>query len=307
MKIHTFGDSHSREPWSKIKINELPILYNVILDKKSNQDRDMTMTCSFFGFEKLNAINIKNYNVNDEDIVCFSLGEVDCRCHIHKYKENYEEIINKIINNYFLAIKLNEDQFKNLKICVISIPPPVSKKDYTNKYGYPMLGEDEHRVKYTKYMNLKIKENCEIYNYSFLNIYDEYCDNKGLLNPLYSDNICHIIDPIFAKQKLFKILDEYNIKDKILNYIIEQFGDEKNNKNHYTYCKFPEEDCTCIYLNEITYDTSLINGGYIDSFSMMIVLIFIENTFNIKISDNDSKSENFDTVNKIFKMIKKYI
>lgn len=99
------------------------------------------------------------------------------------------------------------------------------------------------------------------------------------------------------------------MKDIILKYVIEQFGDntpkEKRTK-HYSYCSFPEEECTCKDLMEITYDTSLISGGYIDSFSMVVVLIYLEKTFNIKIPDKEATPNNFDTVNKMVKLVNKF-
>lgn len=99
------------------------------------------------------------------------------------------------------------------------------------------------------------------------------------------------------------------MKDIILKYIIEQFGDntpKERRSKHYSYCMFPEEDCTCNDLREITYDTSLISGGYIDSFSMVVVLVFVEKTFNVKIPDIEATPENFDTVNKITDLVKKF-
>jgi len=99
------------------------------------------------------------------------------------------------------------------------------------------------------------------------------------------------------------------MKDIILKYVIEQFGNNTSKEKrvkHYSYCLFPEEDCTCKDLMEISYDTSLISGGYIDSFSMVVVLIFIEKTFNVKIPDVEATPENFDTVNKMVNLIKKF-
>lgn len=67
------------------------------------------------------------------------------------------------------------------------------------------------------------------------------------------------------------------MRDILLKYIVEQFGSNKpkeHRKSHYSYCLFPEEECACKDLNDITYSTSLISGGYIDSFSMLVVLIW---------------------------------
>jgi len=99
------------------------------------------------------------------------------------------------------------------------------------------------------------------------------------------------------------------MKDIILKYIIEQFGNntsKENTTHHYSYCSFPEGECTCKDLNEINYDTSLISGGYIDSFSMVVVLIFLEKTFNVKIPDIEATPNNFDTVNKMVELVNKF-
>ena len=46
----------------------------------------------------------------DGDTIVFCLGEIDCRCHIHKHiteTTTYQDIINNIVDNYFEAIELN--------------------------------------------------------------------------------------------------------------------------------------------------------------------------------------------------------
>jgi acyl carrier protein len=100
------------------------------------------------------------------------------------------------------------------------------------------------------------------------------------------------------------------MKDIILKHVINEYGDnvsKEQRTKHYSYCIFPEEECTCKDLKEITYDTSLISGGYIDSFSMLSTLVFLQKTFNIKIQDKDAIPENFNTVNKMCELVKKYI
>jgi acyl carrier protein len=99
------------------------------------------------------------------------------------------------------------------------------------------------------------------------------------------------------------------MKDIILNHVISEYGENKPKEQrtkHYSYCMFPEEECTCKDLNEITYDTQLISGGYIDSFSMVFTLVFLQKTFNIKIDDKDALPINFNTVNNMAELVKKY-
>jgi len=98
-----------------------------------------------------------------------------------------------------------------------------------------------------------------------------------------------------------------DVKNSILNYVVKQFSENVEMNCHYPYCKFPEEDCTCRQLADISYDTPLITGGYVDSFSMMVVLVFLENTFGIKINDvQDTQPKNFNTVNDMADLVVKY-
>jgi acyl carrier protein len=76
------------------------------------------------------------------------------------------------------------------------------------------------------------------------------------------------------------------MREVILEYIREQFSDN-------------------LSLNEINYDTPLITGGYIDSFSMVVVLIFLEKTFNIKIPDKEAIPENFNTINTMVELVQR--
>lgn len=58
---------------------------------------------------------------------------------------------------------------------------------------------------------------------------------------------------------------------------------------------------------EITYNTPLISSGYIDSFSMVSLLVFIENKFKIKIPASKATPEAFDTVNKIVTLVNEHL
>lgn len=58
---------------------------------------------------------------------------------------------------------------------------------------------------------------------------------------------------------------------------------------------------------ELTFDTPLISSGYVDSFSMVSLLVFIENKFKIKIPTSKATPEAFDSVNKIMALVDQYI
>lgn len=57
---------------------------------------------------------------------------------------------------------------------------------------------------------------------------------------------------------------------------------------------------------DLTFETPLISGGYVDSFSMISLLVFIENEFKIKIPPANATPEAFNSVNKIVELIEKH-
>ena len=58
---------------------------------------------------------------------------------------------------------------------------------------------------------------------------------------------------------------------------------------------------------EIGFDTPLISGGIVDSFSMVSLKRFLENKYNISIPDDKATPEAFDSVNKICILVNEYI
>lgn len=183
MSIHTIGDSHSGNGWNRNRIIQHhlgPIL------------------CYSFGKEKLNRCDIRKFNIKDGDTIVFCLGEIDCRCHVHKHitdTTTYQDIITTIVNDYFEAIELNISisTLKLKNVCVYNIVPPIRK--YTSEaveYPYTYLGTNEERQKYVLYFNEKIKEKCIEKSYIYFDIYDKYTDDQGFLNKELSDGCVHI-------------------------------------------------------------------------------------------------------------------
>lgn len=76
------------------------------------------------------------------------------------------------------------------------------------------------------------------------------------------------------------------MKDVVLNYV----------KNEY----LEDED------QEIGYDSPLISGGIVDSFSMVSLKRFLENRYKISIPDDKATPEAFDSVNKIVALVKEF-
>ncbi len=78
-----------------------------------------------------------------------------------------------------------------------------------------------------------------------------------------------------------------NMKDVIKEYVIGEYCDDES--------------------SDITYDTPLISGGLVDSFSMVSLKRFLENKYKISIPDSQATPEAFDSVNKIEILVKKFL
>ena len=57
---------------------------------------------------------------------------------------------------------------------------------------------------------------------------------------------------------------------------------------------------------KITYDTPLISGGIVDSFSMVSLKVFLETKYNIQIPDAIASPEAFDSVNNIVNLLNEF-
>jgi acyl carrier protein len=77
-----------------------------------------------------------------------------------------------------------------------------------------------------------------------------------------------------------------DMKEIILEYVVEEYAEEDD---------------------EVTYDTPLISGGLVDSFSMVSLKRFLEVKYQISIPDEDASPEAFDSVNKIADLVKRFI
>lgn len=78
-----------------------------------------------------------------------------------------------------------------------------------------------------------------------------------------------------------------DIKGVVLEYVIEEYLEDED--------------------EEITFDTPLISGGIVDSFSMVSLKRFLEMKYSISIPDEKATPEAFDSVTKIAELVKEFI
>jgi acyl carrier protein len=79
-----------------------------------------------------------------------------------------------------------------------------------------------------------------------------------------------------------------DMKDVVLEYVRAEYIDE-------------DDDDT-----ELDYDTPLISGGIVDSFSMVSLKVFLERKYSIQIPDARATPEAFDSVNRIVALVQEY-
>lgn len=77
------------------------------------------------------------------------------------------------------------------------------------------------------------------------------------------------------------------IKEIVLKYVIEEYLEDDS--------------------EELSYDTPLISGGIVDSFSMVSLKRFLENKYKISIPDEKASPEAFDSVNKITDLVIEFV
>ena len=54
---------------------------------------------------------------------------------------------------------------------------------------------------------------------------------------------------------------------------------------------------------ELSPDAPLISSGLIDSFSLMDIALFVEETFGVRIEDTELNAETFDTIQELADLI----
>lgn len=77
------------------------------------------------------------------------------------------------------------------------------------------------------------------------------------------------------------------LKNIILDYVKKEYLEEDDDR-------------------EITYDSPLISGGIVDSFSMVSLKRFLETKFTIQIPDAKASPEAFDSVDNIILLLEEF-
>jgi acyl carrier protein len=80
--------------------------------------------------------------------------------------------------------------------------------------------------------------------------------------------------------------DIHEMKEAILKYVINEYAEEDD---------------------DVTFDTPLISGGLVDSFSMVSLKRFLELKYKISIPDERATPDAFDNVTKIATLVQEFL
>lgn len=187
MVIHTVGDSHSYFGWDFDGVTPHHVGPRL---------------CYSIGRD---GINLSSYSIKEHDTVIFSFGEIDCRCHVHKYitaETDFRAVIDPIVERYIEKIKAATSSLTNVQVGIYNVVPPVQKHTSQENPHFPFLGTDQDRLAYTRYFNSRLAECCAANGFLFVDIFDKYSDADGFLNHAFSDGIVHIKNNCFLREFL---------------------------------------------------------------------------------------------------------
>ena len=161
-------------------------------------------------FYAKNVLYENEFNlIKPNDALLFCYGFIDANWLVWKQENNYnrdvDEIIPTLVKNY-LDIVLEITARLNIIKIIYNVPPP-SDNDYISPYA----GSLNERIQYSKKINETLRTECRLRNLEFLDIYDDYCDEIGMLRTELSDGSCHIHTSCNKKilEKLKAILTKY--------------------------------------------------------------------------------------------------
>jgi hypothetical protein len=185
--IHIYGDSHARFSFKNLKLDYTDHHHSAVTMFRIGRDNIIV------NFDK-------NMPLCEKDMIVLSYGEIDCRCHIQQQIDkgrNEDDIINQLVDNYFVTIRNNI--VANAKIIIVGVIPPTKQNDHDILHGpilhqFPFVGIDEDRVRYTNKVNKKLEEHSNINNYIYFNPYDYYTREDGTLKHELSDTFVHLGD-----------------------------------------------------------------------------------------------------------------
>lgn len=200
-KFFTYGDSHANFSFKNCN-------FNAALLGESNY------TMCRVGQDGI-IPNFSAPNHDENSVLLFCFGEVDCRCEIQKQVDNgtdLNEVLDTLIDAYIRAIEKNVVKYH--KVVIVGVIPPTRRAEYeaTNgpvDYRFPFVGTDLERQQITKLMNEKLEEKVKKNGkYFYLYPYKKYENDDMTLRYDKSDRLVHLGDTSECIKEVKKLIFE---------------------------------------------------------------------------------------------------
>lgn len=190
--VHIFGDSNALFNFSNI-VMEVPKPLNYSCEQiHIYEDINIPVCINGFvgktmhGVSKEGFLDLRSYNVTDDDIAVFAFGCVDVYFHVAKQRDLYcrevDEILDTLVNQYLSCVVKNKNLYHNLRCVITSVLPP-----YTG-----IEGNLKDKVDITIKLNEKLQMACVEKEILYLDIHGMFVTKEGFLDPTKSDGAHHV-------------------------------------------------------------------------------------------------------------------
>lgn len=204
--IQVYGDSHAHYCCSSLPA------YLPEDDIRFVSSHEYSKTMHRIGRDRYIINCVPQLIDKERDIIIIVYGEIDCRCHIGRQLQkgrDLKEIVDTLVLNYVNAIL----QYGFRHVIVLAVPPPVPIKEFEERNGpithhLPMVGSDQERLLYTTMVNNKLRDECQKNSLYFIDPFDSYKREDGMMDFSKSDGNSHIGD----NREVLKILSAFILK-----------------------------------------------------------------------------------------------
>jgi len=190
--IYVIGDSH-------VAIFSIYNDQNYMLPLNKMCKSPLHSLCSYrtdphTAYNLINKINefeqiIRELDIKDEDILIFSYGEVDIRCHIGFHNSyGVESVVNSAIENYLRFLL----HFKKKYNVGVWGPIASGADNGMQGNGRPSFKTSIERNKITKMFNNRLEERCDQHNIIFKSIFKTLLSNDRDTNTAYYVDGVHL-------------------------------------------------------------------------------------------------------------------
>lgn len=128
------------------------------------------------------------------DVLVVVLGEVDCRCHVHRQivekNRTEEEVLEDLASRYIKALV----EYKNgtgVKIGVRGVVPPLKDGRHHDE-NYPIRGAFIDRLRWRNTLNAKLEQKCKEHDLLYVPSPPWAENEDGSMKFEFSDEIIHI-------------------------------------------------------------------------------------------------------------------